>query len=131
MQYVFGYIDLEHRTLQTSASPFGSRVSPRSYVQSVTHVSGSDTRESGGGGGIRTHDGLPPMPVFKTGALNRSATPPGDGKGRRNRGRRAELATPPAAANPGSVVWRRTWLARPHLKSEEHTSELQSPRRTS
>src|SRR3546814_4613301 len=106
MQYVFGYIDLEHRTLQTSASPFGSRVSPRSYVQSVTHVSGSDTRESGGGGGIRTHDGLPPMPVFKTGALNRSATPPGDGKGRRNLGRRAELAKPPAAANPGFVDWR-------------------------
>ena len=31
----------------------------------------------GGGGGIRTHDGLSPMPVFKTGAFNRSATPPG------------------------------------------------------
>ena len=29
-----------------------------------------------GGGGIRTHEGLRP-PVFKTGALNRSATPPG------------------------------------------------------
>ena len=30
-----------------------------------------------GGGGIRTHDrGEPPMPVFKTGAFNRSATPP-------------------------------------------------------
>lgn len=28
-----------------------------------------------GGGGIRTHEGLRP-PVFKTGALNRSATPP-------------------------------------------------------
>ena len=31
---------------------------------------------SGGGGGIRTLDGLSPMPVFKTGAFNRSATPP-------------------------------------------------------
>ena len=30
-----------------------------------------------GGGGIRTRDGLSPMPVFKTGAFNRSATPPG------------------------------------------------------
>ena len=30
----------------------------------------------GGGGGIRTLDGLSPMPVFKTGAFNRSATPP-------------------------------------------------------
>ena len=31
---------------------------------------------SGGEGGIRTHDGLAPMPVFKTGAFNRSATSP-------------------------------------------------------
>ena len=30
----------------------------------------------GGEGGIRTHDGLAPMPVFKTGAFNRSATSP-------------------------------------------------------
>jgi hypothetical protein len=33
-------------------------------------------RGHGGGGGIRTLDGLSPMPVFKTGAFNRSATPP-------------------------------------------------------
>ena len=33
-------------------------------------------RASGGGGGIRTHGGLSPTSVFKTGALNRSATPP-------------------------------------------------------
>src|SRR5262249_25522287 len=31
---------------------------------------------SGGGSGIRTHDGLAPMPVFKTGALNHSAISP-------------------------------------------------------
>ncbi|SJM35143.1 hypothetical protein BQ8482_60154 [Mesorhizobium delmotii] len=30
----------------------------------------------GGGSGIRTHGGLAPTPVFKTGALNRSAIPP-------------------------------------------------------
>jgi hypothetical protein len=30
----------------------------------------------GGGGGIRTHERLSPLPVFKTGAFNRSATPP-------------------------------------------------------
>jgi hypothetical protein len=30
----------------------------------------------GGGGEIRTHEGLTPSPVFKTGAFNRSATPP-------------------------------------------------------
>ena len=31
---------------------------------------------AGGGGGIRTHGELAPTPVFKTGALNHSATPP-------------------------------------------------------
>ncbi len=31
---------------------------------------------SGGGGGIRTHGRLPSTSVFKTGALNHSATPP-------------------------------------------------------
>ncbi len=34
----------------------------------------------GGGGEIRTHDGLAPTPVFKTGAFNHSATPPKAGK---------------------------------------------------
>ena len=33
-------------------------------------------KKYGGEGGIRTHDGLSPMPVFKTGAFNRSATSP-------------------------------------------------------
>ncbi len=31
---------------------------------------------TGGGGGIRTHERLAPLPIFKTGAFNRSATPP-------------------------------------------------------
>src|SRR5262249_33934107 len=31
---------------------------------------------SGGGGGIRTHDTLARMPVFKTGLFNHSSTPP-------------------------------------------------------
>ena len=33
-------------------------------------------RAGGGGGGIRTHGTVSGTPVFKTGALNRSATPP-------------------------------------------------------
>jgi hypothetical protein len=33
-------------------------------------------RACGGGGGIRTHEGLSSLPVFKTGAFNHSATPP-------------------------------------------------------
>ncbi len=32
--------------------------------------------ENGGRGGIRTHGGREPSPVFKTGAFNRSATRP-------------------------------------------------------
>jgi hypothetical protein len=32
--------------------------------------------QTGGWGGIRTHGELAPTPVFKTGALNRSATHP-------------------------------------------------------
>ena len=35
-------------------------------------------RGNGGGGGIRTHGTISRTPVFKTGALNRSATPPRD-----------------------------------------------------
>ena len=31
---------------------------------------------NGGGGGIRTHETLSRLPVFKTGAFNRSATLP-------------------------------------------------------
>ncbi len=31
---------------------------------------------NGGGGEIRTHEGREPLPVFKTGAFNHSATPP-------------------------------------------------------
>ena len=34
--------------------------------------------QCGGGAGIRTLDWFNPMPVFKTGAFNRSATPPND-----------------------------------------------------
>jgi hypothetical protein len=38
----------------------------------------------GGGGGIRTHGPRERTPVFKTGAFNRSATPPGDADCARN-----------------------------------------------
>src|SRR4051812_47906578 len=51
-----------------------------------------------GGGGIRTHGTLTSTPVFKTGALNRSATPPSRGNAwrsldsTRKRARHAPLA---------------------------------------
>src|SRR3546814_20827738 len=50
MQYDIGYIDLEQRTLQTIDHPFGSRVSPMSYVPYLTHVSGAATPERCGSG---------------------------------------------------------------------------------
>jgi hypothetical protein len=56
MHYDLGYIDLEQRTLQRLDNPFGPRLLPMSEVQSVTHVSGSDTLCFGAGDGIRTHD---------------------------------------------------------------------------
>gem|GEM_PF-6268676 len=36
----------------------------------------SHSRRFGGGGGIRTHGGFNTSPVFKTGAINHSTTPP-------------------------------------------------------
>ena len=38
--------------------------------------SGKKVKTDGGWGGIRTHEELSPLPVFKTGAFNRSATHP-------------------------------------------------------
>ena len=76
MHYVLGYIELEQRTLQTIDNPFGTRLSPMSQVQSVTHFSGSDNDRDGGEGGIRTPDTLASMPHFECGAFNRSATSP-------------------------------------------------------
>ncbi len=37
---------------------------------------GADAPAGSGGGGIRTPGRVTPSPVFKTGAFNRSATPP-------------------------------------------------------
>ena len=42
MHYDLGYIDLEQRTLQTIDNPFGTRLSPMSQGQTVTHLSGPD-----------------------------------------------------------------------------------------
>ena len=43
-----GYFDLEQKTLQSLDSPFGSRLSPMSWVRSVTYVCGLDGERSGG-----------------------------------------------------------------------------------
>ncbi len=44
-----------------------------------TGLAARSCRRSGGGGEIRTHGRVAPSPVFKTGAFNRSATPPKPG----------------------------------------------------
>ena len=71
-----GYLDLEQKTLQPLDNPFSTRLSPMSCVRGVTYVSGLDKQHAGGRGGIRTHGTLAGTPVFKTGALNHSATLP-------------------------------------------------------
>jgi hypothetical protein len=43
---------------------------------SLIHMDYRGFEGSGGGGGIRTHDTLARMPVFKTGLFNHSSTPP-------------------------------------------------------
>src|SRR3546814_2834507 len=70
---------------------------------------------NGGWGGIRTHGELAPTPVFKTGALNRSATHPL----RASRSWR------------GVISYRRYPQRKRAKRSEEHTSELQSLMRIS
>ena len=51
MHYDLGYFDLEQKTLQPLDNPFGPRLSPMSWVRSVTHVSGLDKYPIGGGRG--------------------------------------------------------------------------------
>ena len=63
----------------------------------------------GGGGGIRTHEGLAALPVFETGTFNHSATPPQwrhfsrlAARGQRHNARQARVfpARPYKAATP-------------------------------
>ena len=56
-------------------------------------------RLNGGGGGIRTHERLAPLPIFKTGAFNRSATPPGLQMIRSDSAKYHERANPPSNAS--------------------------------
>ena len=51
---------------------FHSRKAQTAALQACTAV----ISDAGGWGGIRTHETLARLPVFKTGALNRSATHP-------------------------------------------------------
>jgi hypothetical protein len=51
---------------------WGGYIHPKYLFNYINGLRGN----SGGGGGIRTHETLSRLPVFKTGAFNRSATPP-------------------------------------------------------
>ena len=61
IDYDLGFIDLEEKTLQPLENPF--------WPRSVHGL-------NGGGGGIRTHETLSGLTVFKTAAIDHSATPP-------------------------------------------------------
>ncbi len=52
MDYDLGYIDLEEKTLQPLANPFGPKVLPMSQERTVTYVSGPDNHFIGAAGGI-------------------------------------------------------------------------------
>src|SRR5690606_39352759 len=55
----------------------GDSVQPGPRSETVGRRIGDDrTVTPGGSGGIRTHERVAPLPVFKTGAFNRSATLP-------------------------------------------------------
>ena len=65
----------------------------------ATRPTASHTQPAQSGwGGIRTHGSLSTTPVFKTGALNHSATHPLQG-----RRRRASLSTPVYSLRPFAV----------------------------
>jgi hypothetical protein len=44
MDYDLGYVDLEEKNLQPLDNPFGPKVLPMSQEESVTYVSGMDTK---------------------------------------------------------------------------------------
>ena len=72
-------------------------------MQGPTCRGGSASRGSsgrfGGGGGIRTHGTLAGTAVFKTAALNHSATPPGEGRKQKDEGRSEAFGPPGGESN--------------------------------
>ena len=67
VDYDLGYIDLEEQTLQPLENPLAQRC--KGSLRTVQS-------EAGGGGGIRTHETLSGLTVFKTAGVNRFPTPP-------------------------------------------------------
>ena len=66
---------VRRRPRQTSYFRWAKRWVFRRLIDLIRGIKGNLT-QGGGWGGIRTHEELAPPPVFKTGALNRSATHP-------------------------------------------------------
>ena len=52
------------------------QVMPTRVSGDITYEKRTDVGQVADGVGSRTHEGLSPLPVFKTGAFNRSATHP-------------------------------------------------------
>ena len=65
---------LQAAALRRSESLPAILVEPSVLMPIMSHLPAAQV--DGGEGGIRTHEGRKPLPVFKTGAFNRSATSP-------------------------------------------------------
>src|SRR5215204_4925743 len=79
----------------------------------MRHVSGLPV-VIGGGGGIRTRERLSPLPVFKTGAFNHSATPPRRTglKPDTNAPDRCDIRLPSKVGIPSAIVFKTAALNR-------------------
>ena len=77
--------------MRAGRSRSGRRTGRADQIEGEESRVGSDAaakgkrERCGGEGGIRTHEERKPLPVFKTGAVNRLATSPHDGVGRLER----------------------------------------------
>jgi hypothetical protein len=67
--------------MMPSPVPFGDFGGAKCGTLSSIHPQVSDfTQMISGEGGIRTHGGVTPTPVFETGLFNRSSTSPASGR---------------------------------------------------
>ena len=64
-------LDAPLRGFEAAAGPAN-----QGRARDAVELERTESLDFGGGGGIRTHGGVAPSLVFKTSALNRSATPP-------------------------------------------------------
>ena len=106
-----GYSESVPATAGTPSTPeVRTRTAEFSSVTSVVNsasdldLEGADQQRGGGWGGIRTHEALARLPVFKTGAFNRSATHPRRWRRASRYGLAGALPTMPRGAGGGVCV---------------------------